>query len=112
VPDFYTRYLATVEADLGILVTFSVRKDKYEEYGPEIEGMIKSMRAFRKPGDLTGAGNSGGEVNPVDNPIFPGGSGKPKPKGDSGGEEGAAALLLLLAAGGGGFFWWKKKQKK
>ncbi|RYZ93850.1 MAG: hypothetical protein EOP11_27220, partial [Proteobacteria bacterium] len=34
IPDFYTRYLATVEQDLGILVTFSVRKDKYEEYAP------------------------------------------------------------------------------
>ena len=26
IPDFFTRYLATVEADLGMLITFSVRK--------------------------------------------------------------------------------------
>jgi hypothetical protein len=111
IPDFYTRYLATVEADLGILVTFSVRKDKYDEYGPDIDAMVKSMRAFRKAGNpndpppgFPKEPNEGGV-------IFPGNP--PKGPKNSGGEEaGALALLLLLAGGGGGFFWWKKRQKK
>jgi hypothetical protein len=113
IPDFYTRYLATVESDLGILVTFSVRKDKYEEYGPDIDGMVKSLRAFRKPGALNDGGEKGVETNPGAD-IFAGGpGGKKKPTGDGGGgEEGIFALLLVAAAGGGGFFWWKKKQKK
>lgn len=115
IPDFYTRYLATVEADLGILVTFSVRKDKYEEYAPDIENMVKSLRAFRKQGDIntTGAGGVDANANPG---IFEGGDGpggNNKPKSGGGGEgAGIAGLLALLAAGGGGFIWWKKKQKR
>ena len=111
IPDFYTRYLATVEADLGILVTFSVRKDKYEEYGPDIDNMIKSLRAFRKPGNLNEGGSAGVEVNP-ENTIFSGGGGQQKKVAGGGGEEGAIGLLLLLVAGAGGFLWWKKKKKK
>ena len=102
-----------MEADLGILVTFSVRKDKYDEYGPDIDGMVKSLRAFRKPGALNEGGDKAIDVNP-DDTLFKGGSGggSKKSSDGSGGDEGMAALLLLLAAGGGGFFWWKKKQKK
>jgi hypothetical protein len=111
IPDFYTRYLATVEADLGILVTFSVRKDKYDEYGPDIDAMVKSMRAFRKQGDPNSDPNKTDVMNPSE-PIFPG---DPKnkskqPAGDA--ETGGAILVLLLVAGGVGFFLWKKKQKK
>ncbi len=111
IPDFYTRYLATVEADLGILVTFSVRKDKYDEYGPDIDSMVKSLRAFRKPGALNEGGEKGVEVNP-DQTLFSGSGGKPKKAPGGGDDSGMAILLVLLAAGGGGFFLWKKKQKK
>jgi len=113
IPDFYTRYLATVEADLGILVTFSVRKDKYEEYMPDIENMVKSLRAFRKPGEINTTGDS-----PVGDPnatLFPEGDGTgpgKKPKQGGGGGAEIAVLLLLLAAAGGGFIIWKKKQKR
>ncbi|NDD93150.1 hypothetical protein EBZ37_13860, partial [bacterium] len=31
-PGFYTRYLATVKSDIGILVTFSINKEKYNQY--------------------------------------------------------------------------------
>lgn len=116
IPDFYTRYLATVEADLGILVTFSVRKDKYEEYAPDIEGMVKSLRAFRKPGEVNTT-SGGGDIDPnAGSDIFAGGGGPEggtKKAAKGGGEAaGTAALLLLLLAGGGGFIWWKKKQKR
>jgi hypothetical protein len=115
IPDFYTRYLATVEQDLGILVTFSVRKDKYEEYAPDIENMVKSMRAFRKQGDINGGAGGAAAIPEGGDAIFPaeggGGGGKKAPAGDGGG--GALAVVLLLAvAGGAGFFIWKKKQKK
>lgn len=120
IPDFYTRYLATVEADLGILVTFSVRKDKYEEYAPDIENMVKSLRAFRKEGDVNsqngGAGNSA--IGNPDDTIFKtgGDAGTAKSKSGSGSSKGESAgmlgLLVLLAAGAGGFIWWKKKQKR
>ena len=71
IPDFYTRYLATVEADLGILVTFSVRKDKYEEYAPDIENMVKSLRAFRKPGALNEGGGGGADIKSAEGMLFP-----------------------------------------
>ena len=114
IPDFYTRYLATVEQDLGILVTFSVRKDKYEEYAPDIENMVKTMRAFRKQGDINAGAGGAGAIPEGSEAIFPGdtGAGGPvkKPSSSGGGE--ALGLILLLALAGGGFFIWKKRQKK
>lgn len=115
IPDFYTRYLATVESDLGILVTFSVRKDKYEEYAADIENMAKSLRAFRKQGEINGSAGAAALPNSND-VLFPpeggggaAGSGKgPKSNSES---AGAIALVVLLAAGAGGFIWWKKKKK-
>jgi hypothetical protein len=113
IPDFYTRYLATVEADLGILVTFSVRKDKYEEYAPDIENMVKSMRAFRKPGEVNGNAGAGGEIGNPETPIF--GNGQEgavkKPKREAA-DGGMLALLLIIVAGGAGFFIWKKKRQQ
>ena len=78
-PDFFTRYLATVEADLGILATFSVRKDKFTEYTQDIENMVKSLKAFRTPGPL---------VDPQ--ALSSEGDGKDMPGSVAGGEPGAA----------------------
>lgn len=113
IPDFYTRYLATVEADLGILVTFSVRKDKYDEYAPDIEAMAKSLKAFRKPGSINETGGLGDIKSPED-VIFTPGSQQGQVKGQKGGGDDSAMMLLLLliVAGGVGFVIWKKKQKK
>lgn len=113
IPDFYTRYLATVESDLGILVTFSVRKDKYEEYAPHIEAMVKSLRAFRKQGGVNDVPGGTGIVD-AGGTIFSGGSeeGVVKKKPANSGDSSLLVLLLLVAAGGVGFVIWKKKQKK
>src|SRR4051812_14165536 len=32
IPGFYTRYLATVKQDIGVLVTYSINKSKYSQY--------------------------------------------------------------------------------
>lgn len=118
IPDFYTRYLATVEADLGVLVTFSVRKDKYDEYSPDIDSMVKSLRAFRKPGALNGDDAKGApapNMNP-ESVIF--NAGENKKAGANGGagssREDAMSLVLLLVllAAAGGFIVWRKKRKK
>lgn len=114
IPDFYTRYLATVESDLGILVTFSVRKDKYNEYAPDIEAMVKSLRAFRKPGVINPDGSGSNVANP-ETIIFPDEEKKKKVAQNvqqGGDETGAMLLLLLVVAGAVGFIIWKKKQKK
>ena len=52
---FYTRYLATVKDGIGILVTYSVNKNKYQEYGPMFEELVKSLKAFRREGGLNAA---------------------------------------------------------
>lgn len=114
IPDFYTRYLATVESDLGILVTFSVRKDKYNEYAPDIDAMVKSLRAFRKPGVINPS-ETPPDIKSIEEGIFnaPGSGQKKMPPQQGGGEDaGAMLLLLLVAAGAVGFIIWKKKQKK
>lgn len=129
IPDFYTRYLATVEADLGILVTFSVRKDKFTEYAKDIEEMVKSLKAFRKPGppnggaeELTpGLGDTTPEAPPqgFDDPInCPKGEARNKKTGlcqkltKKNDSEDMASMLLMVAvlAGAVGFIIWKKKK--
>jgi hypothetical protein len=52
---FYTRYLATVKDGIGILVTYSVNKDKYAEYSAMFEDLVKSLKAFRREGGLNAA---------------------------------------------------------
>ena len=57
IPGFYTRYLATVKLDIGVLVTYSVQKDKYAEYRNDFENLVKTLKVFRKAGGLNA--NSG-----------------------------------------------------
>ena len=54
-PGFYTRYLATVKQDIGVLVTFSVNKDKYSEYLSDADAMVKTLKVFRKAGGINAA---------------------------------------------------------
>ncbi len=121
-PDFFTRYLATVEKDIGVLVTYSVTKAKFQDYQKQFEDMVASIKVFRK-GPLNA--NAGGMPQPtIGGPSVPGlnqpgfnpttttpvAAEKPKAaKSADGG--GAMGLILLLAAGGGGFIYWKKKQQ-
>lgn len=113
IPDFYTRYLATIKEDLGVLVTFSVRKDKYEEYGPDIDNMVKSLRAFRKPGDPNASDLPATDASAGDAGVFGDGSKKPKvAAGQKPADDSASLILLLLLLGGaGGFIIWRKKKK-
>ena len=48
VPGFYTRYLATVKADLAVVITFSVSKEHYSNYQQIFDNIIKTLRVFRK----------------------------------------------------------------
>ena len=48
VPGFYTRYLATVKADIGVAVTFSVTKSLYNAYEGIFEKVIATLRVFRQ----------------------------------------------------------------
>ena len=48
IPGFYTRYLATVKADLGVAITMSVGKDFYDAYATIFDRVVQSMRVFRQ----------------------------------------------------------------
>ncbi len=52
IPGFYTRYLATVKQDIGVLVTYSINKNKYQQYLGEFENMVKTLKVFRKTGGI------------------------------------------------------------
>ena len=122
IPDFYTRYLATVEKDIGVLVTYSIAKAKYAEYKDMLDNMIKSLKVFRKSPTTPSAAPSllavGGHIESTG--IFPNidpnanVGAVPQAAERTGGtarSAGGGGLLFLLAAGGGGYFYWKKKQK-
>ena len=55
IPGFYTRYLATLKDGIGILVTYSINKNKYGEYSAMFDGLVKSLKAFRREGGLNAA---------------------------------------------------------
>ena len=48
VPGFYTRYLATVKSDIGVVVTFSVSKEHYLNYQGVFDNIVKTLRVFRQ----------------------------------------------------------------
>lgn len=79
IPGFYTRYLATVKDDIGVLVTYSISKAKYQEYLQPFENMVRTLRVFRKAGGInTGAtsGIRGQEGNLIVDTKIPGGVGE------------------------------------
>ncbi len=119
IPGFYTRYLATIKSDIGVLVTYSISKNKYQEYINDFDAMVKTLKVFRKPGAmLTGSGGGGPPTvnipSHIDAPSVFGappiqGGAKDQPKQAGGGEEFPlfpvlAALALI------GYFVWKKRQ--
>lgn len=131
VPGFYTRYLATVKADIGVAVTFSVTKSLYNAYKGIFDNVIASMRIFRqanlKIGNL--AKNNKGEN--FDDTVFDTssagmdiGAAQVKKRKTGGGESddfliyagiALVALIVILklkGKGGGGKKKKKKKKKK
>ncbi len=121
IPGFYTRYLATVKADIGVLVTYSVNKAKYQEYLEAFDNMVKTLKVFRKPGAI----NTGGGGNIFQNTQIPTGAvgqdtvfgNAPLAAGDGSGAPRPAqkSSPLPLVAGAGAliaFFIWRKKKSQ
>lgn len=125
IPGFYTRYLATVKQDIAVLVTYSINKNKYNEYQTQFDEMVKSLKVFRKAGGINQlAGSSLFNQNSAaigTSSLFQSQTGddankqvadaskseKKKPQSNNSGD-----LLLYLLLGGGviGFVIWKKRQ--
>lgn len=119
IPGFYTRYLATVKQDIGVLVTYSINKDKYTQYLQDFENMVQTLKVFRKAGGINAApANSNLFQNTTipqsmtETSVFPqaapeGGSDAPKkPKQ----EDDTMLWILIGAAAIGGFLFLKKKR--
>jgi hypothetical protein len=122
IPGFYTRYLATVKQDIGVLVTYSVNKAKYQQYLESFENMVKTLKVFRKPGAINTGIASGGNLFQntqipagavSDSTVF-GGAPAPidtapkpaKPQSDN-------SMLLLIAVGAVvAFVIWRRKKSQ
>ncbi len=52
IPGYFTRYFATVQDDIGVLVTYSIAKSKYQDYLKDFDNMVNTLKVFRKPGGV------------------------------------------------------------
>lgn len=71
IPNYYTRYLATVKEGLGILVTFSAYKTQYTKYVTDFNKAIQSLRVVATKG-LTNQNPSVVPLRPKNETIGPG----------------------------------------
>lgn len=80
VPGFYTRYLATVKQDIGVLVTYSINKNKYQSYLEPFDNLVKTLKVFRKVGTPINTMSANSNLftnttipaNVTENSVFPG----------------------------------------
>ena len=73
VAHFYTRYLATVKDQLGIVVTFSAHEKYYTQYINDFLNAIKSLKVIAPKNLLSGDYSTGigAPINPPQTPWFP-----------------------------------------
>jgi hypothetical protein len=123
IPGFYTRYLATVKDDIGVLITYSVAKAKFSDYRQDFDNMVNTLRVFRKTGEgLNVAPSQPGQPPQVtipttvsDGGVFPGvdvkgGNDSPQPQGaKKGGDD--AFLYLVIGGAVVAFLIFKKKKR-
>lgn len=123
IPGFYTRYLATVKEDIGVLVTYSINKNKYAQYVGPFENLVKTLRVFRKPGGLNAGGNSIFKQTQIpqgltETTVFPANqlptANAPEDAGKSTRGKGANDdwVLFLVGAGILGFVVWKRMRNR
>ena len=121
-PGFYTRYVATIKQDIGVLVTFSINKDKYNLYQADCENMVNTLKVFRKAGGInvapTGTSLFANTQIPSkieDSSVFPtqptiseGQAGSKKQSKESE----IPLSVLLLACAAIGYIIWRKRQNQ
>lgn len=117
VPNYFTRYLATIKERIAILVTFSAHRDHYAKYSKDFHNAIMSLRVIASKGLLqrpdlgsAGGGGSGGagifaganNGMSMDGPIA-------RAKTKKGGMMKIIMALAGLLSAFGGYFYLKKK---
>lgn len=66
--NYYTRYLATVKDNLGILITFSAHRKSYSKYSQDFDRAIRSLQVLRvtaAPSIATGPIGTGAPSGPI-----------------------------------------------
>lgn len=117
IPNFFTRYFATVKLDIGVLVTYSVHKDKYKEYIDQFENLAKTLVVFRKPGAINTSGNQSlfEAVKIPDSvsvgTVFPNEDDQEKNKKNSSEDDSFPIEYLLLGGALVGFIIWRRKNR-
>jgi hypothetical protein len=119
IPGFYTRYLATVKQDIGVLVTYSVNKAKYQDYLQDFDHMVNTLKVFRKVGGINVAPAQGSlfqntqvSTNVGTETIFSSDQiqgGADTVKARSSQQQFPWGVLVLLV-GAIGFFVWKRRK--
>lgn len=71
VPNYFTRYLATIKESIAVLITFSAHKDEYAKYSSDFTKAIQSLRVIASK-SLTASGGSGGGagMRSANDPLF------------------------------------------
>lgn len=108
VPNYFTRYLATIKDKIAILVTFSAHKQFYTKYSQDFFKAVMSLRVIAsknllarpdlgpiRPGQET-LGSSIGSAMPADMMQMPGGEGDGRKGGSKNMLLGGALLLAAL----------------
>lgn len=116
IPGFYTRYLATVKQDIGVLITYSINQAKYQQYLDVFENMVKTLKVFRQPGGINVAPNNNIfnqiPTHVASDTIFPqqniqGGADSKRPVS----KQKIPLPLVLVLAGAVGYIIWRRRQK-
>ncbi len=120
IPGFYTRYLATVKQDIAVLITYSINKTKYQDYLQSFDGLVKTLKVFRKAGGINAAGAGS---NLFQNAAIPGGMSEStvfptaqtaptaQKKARASQKEDDFMLYLVLGIAAVGFLYWRRKQR-
>lgn len=120
IPGFYTRYLATIKQDIGVLVTYSVNQNKYKEYTAEFDALVSSLKVFRKAGgfNTNTAQNIFNQAAPPGSftaqNIFPDQPSAPAEKKPAKKAQEDDDLMLYVFIGGAaliGFYFMKKRRR-
>lgn len=120
IPGFFTRYLATVKQDIGVLITYSISKNKWQEYSADFENMVRTLKVFRKSGGINTLAPSSSDLfkqaqvptSVSESTVFQGAA-------PEGGSDTPAAptddelplLPILLGAAAVGYLIWKRRQR-
>lgn len=119
IPGFFTRYLATVKQDIGVLVTYSINKAKYQQYLEDFDSMVKTLKVFRKSGGINVAPANGNLFQNAQIPqnvgsdtVFPGAQVQGGAETKTAQSNDMQQMLMLggVAALAIGFFIWKKRK--